>query len=178
MKKQNAKRIIKGVMTFIFILFFLQIILSSQILAANELNWEYPNKMGNNPYKFKPTDILNSQLIMQVVGCSGVVDKVSGAVMNLIKGKATVKIQKTLEEEVILEAAVNACLASKKTAMAGVAPAVNMSWTDFVDETDCEPIQRTKDGKTLDELIALRQDQQTTKIREECFNGKIGRAHV
>ncbi len=171
MKKQIAKKIILRAITFVFVLFFLQTIIPSPLLAADELNWDNPNKNSNNPYKFKPTDILNSQLIMQVVGCTGVVDKVSGAVMNFVKGKASVEALEKATRDKIVEAAVAACKSGKGSTMTAVASILNMNWTDVVDEIDCKPLQRTRDGGTIDELIKLRQDQATSKTREECFNG-------
>lgn len=171
MKKQIAKKIILGAITFIFALFFLQAILPSPSLAANELNWGNPNKNGNNPYKFKPTDVLNSQLIMQVVGCSGVVDKVSGAVMNFIKGKDSVAALKKMTTEEIMNAAVAACKASKTSTKSAVIPIINMNWAELVNEVDCKPLQRTRDGGAIDELIKTRQAEETSKTREECFNG-------
>ncbi len=171
MKKQFAKKIISRAITFTFALFFLQIILATQVIAANELNWENPNKNGNNPYRFKATDVLSSPLIMQVVGCTGAVDRVSGAIMSFVRGdKANEKLKKAAKERIVA-AAVESCKASKKGGKATVIPIINMNWAEFVNEVDCKPIQKTQDGKTIDELIELRQDQQATKIRDECFSG-------
>ncbi len=169
MKKQIAKKIILGAITFTFALFFLQAILPSTAVGADELNWENPNKNGNNPYKFKATDMLSSQLIMQVVGCTGVVDNVSGAITTFISGGKE-KIQKEIKEKII-KAGTNACLGAKKGEKAAVIPIINMNWAEFVNEVDCKPIQLTSDGKTLDELIETRKSEQASKTREECFNG-------
>ena len=171
MRKFFSKKTISKAMIFILALFFLQTIFYLPTLAANELNWENPNKSGNNPYKFKPTDVLNSQLIMQVVGCSGVVDKVSGAVMNFIKGKASVDALKKMTTEEIVNSAVAACKASKSSTKSAVIPIINMNWAELVNEVDCKPLQRTRDGGAIDELIKTRQGEEASKTREECFNG-------
>jgi len=173
MKKQILIKIISKVIIFSFAVFFLQTFLPLQASAA-ALNWDNPNKNGNNPYKFKPQDVLNSQLIMQVVGCTGVVDKVSAAVVGFVQGKAGAAAAKALKDKTtdeIVKKAIAACQASKKGAMSGAATIPNLSLTDVVNMTDCKPITKTADGKTLNELITTRQAEAASKTREECFNG-------
>ncbi len=176
MKKRIAIKIIGGAIIFSFAMFFLSGILPSKASAASSkgLNWDNPNKNGNNPYKFKPADVLNSQLIMQVVGCTGVVDKVSAAVIGFVQGKAgkvvaAVLRQKTMDQ--ITAAAVKACQSGKKTGMISVAGIPNLSLTDVIDLTDCKPIQKTADGQTVAQIISLKQDEAAAKTRDECFNG-------
>src|ERR1035437_3724771 len=95
MKKQIAIKIISGAIIFIFAMFFLQVVSPLKVNAATTgLNWTNPNASGNNPYKFKPQDVLNSQMIMQVVGCTGVVDKISNALTGLFQKKLTEKMKK------------------------------------------------------------------------------------
>ncbi|MFA6386648.1 MAG: hypothetical protein WCW04_02685 [Candidatus Paceibacterota bacterium] len=177
MKKRIAIKIIGGAIIFSFAMFFLGSFLPLKASAATTnkgLNWENPNKNGNNPYKFKPADVLNSQLIMQVVGCTGVVDKVSAAVVGFVQGKAgkvaaAALKQKTMDQ--ITAAAVKACQSGKKITMGGVAGIPNLSLTDVVNLTDCKPIQKTADGQTVAAIVALKQDEAAAKTRDECFNG-------
>lgn len=49
-----------------------------------KLDWENPNKNGDNPYRFSSQNILDSGLMMQVVGCTGVVDSVSKYLADLL----------------------------------------------------------------------------------------------
>jgi hypothetical protein len=176
MKKRIAIKIIGGAIIFSFAMFFLSGILPSKASAASStgLNWENPNKNGNNPYKFKPADVLNSQLIMQVVGCTGVVDKVSAAVMGFVQGQAgkeAAKILKKKTNDAIQAAAVKACATSEKVSTAGVASVPNLSLTDVTTLINCHEIQNAKDQAAIDELIATRQAEAAAKTRDECFNG-------
>lgn len=161
---------------FSLAMFFLSGILPLKASAAGNtgLNWDNPNKSGNNPYKFKPADVLNSQLIMQVVGCTGVVDKVSSAVMGFVQGQAgkeAAKILKKKTNDAIQAAAVKACATTKKTSTAAVASIPNLSLTAVTTLINCHEIQNAKDQAAIDELIATRQAEAAAKTRDECFNG-------
>lgn len=173
MKKQILTKIILGTIIFSFILFLSQTILISPLSAA-ELNWSNPNSNGRNPYKFKPQDVLNSQLIMQVVGCTGVVDKVSSAVMGLIQRKAMEA--KEIAEEAALNALRETCKTTMKGSVAAAATAAAAARTgDSLVEVpklvDCKELNFTQDNKSLKQQIKTRQKEEISKIREECFNG-------
>lgn len=167
MEKQIVKKIIGGMAVFIFAMFFLQAILPSQIFAEAPLNYDNPNANGKNPYKFKVTDVLNSQLIMQVVGCTGVVDKISTAVTNFLKGGA-----KDLLSDKTLAAVRQACAGGKGSAEMGAATIINTLITEALkDIIDCKTVQNTSDNKTLRATIQAAQDAKAAKNREECLNG-------
>ncbi len=72
----------------------------SQVSAEATLNWDKPN--GPSPFKFKIKDFLNPQLLMSVVGCTGVVDKISGSIMKLVQfkniGKTVRKMKRKIKE--------------------------------------------------------------------------------
>lgn len=174
MEKQIVTKIISRTIIFMFVIFFLQVVLPLSVSAATGLNWDNPNANGNNPYKFKPQDVLNSQLIMQVVGCTGVVDKVSSAITGFIQGKASTAAtellnQKTADAEAA--ALIKTCQTGKKTGMTGVASIPNLSLTDVVGLIDCQTVTKTSDAKALAELIQTRKADAAAKTREECFNG-------
>ncbi len=75
MKKQTAKKILS---LFIISIFLMQAVLPSTVLADNQaLNYDNPNKNGDNPYKLSLNGIISSGLLTNLVGCTGIVDKVS-----------------------------------------------------------------------------------------------------
>lgn len=65
--------------------------------AEIKLNWDNPNKNGNNPYRFTSNNVLNSDLVMKVIGCTGVVNKISSAIYGF--QNATDTITKTAENK-------------------------------------------------------------------------------
>src|SRR5680860_1415950 len=81
MKKLSRLKII----TFIILIVFSIQFFSPLQINAESLNWDNPNS-GRNPYKFKLSDYLNSNTMMAVVGCTGVVDKISGTLADLMSG--------------------------------------------------------------------------------------------
>jgi hypothetical protein len=167
MKKQIVIKIIGSAIIFSFAMFFSQVILPSQTSAA-ALNWENPNASGNNPYKFKPQDALNSQMIMQVVGCTGVVDSVTTAITNFAKGAllgdASTKASADAKRLV--------CLVGKKIVegAAAIIPYVNTQGA-IADTIECNKIQATADPavkKAIDDGTAA---AAAAKKRQECFDG-------
>lgn len=166
MEKQTVKKIISISIIFIFVMFFIQTISPYQTYGA-ALNWENPNKNGNNPYKFKPQDVLNSQTIMQVVGCTGIVDKVSGAIMGLVK-KGTQAVMELLQQKAIIKA----CLAAKGGAQTAAGGVPNLTITTALGTVvNCDEINNTNDEGIKSQLAndAIKADAE--KKRTECFNG-------
>lgn len=171
MKKQIVKKIISTTIVFIFAIFFLQILSPNIISAANELNWENPNKNGQNPYKFKPKDALNSQLIMQVVGCTGVVDKVSAAITGLVQRKSREFLKQKLEDK-LAEKIIKYCDALKESAVAGSSMAINLQLTTAeIEMIDCGTSTLTTDKKLLRQLMDDATKKATSDRVEQCFNG-------
>jgi hypothetical protein len=167
MKKQIVKKIISTTIVFLFAIFFLQILSPIVVSAANELNWENPNKNGRNPYKFRPQDALNSQLIMQVVGCTGVVDKVSGAITGLVQKKKQAIIRKMKREAVI-----QVCQKGKAAAETSVSWLEQQYVNAIKDSIDCnEYMNVLQSPEYMDQMIATDEKTASTKKREECFNG-------
>lgn len=169
MKKQTAKKIISGAMILIFAMFFLQAISPEPAYAA-KINWENPNKKGNNPYKFKVTDSLNSQLIMQVVGCTGIVDKVSAAITGLFQKRLTAK------KEEIKEDVVRKICGKAKGAAEGTAAATDKVGTQFTNALkDIIGCNDAVVAKMTPTQIKDMYDQAAARVAEqkrtECLNG-------
>ena len=80
--KKGARKKIKQVI--LSILFLGQIFLSPMMVGASSLiNWENPNKNGDNPYKIDFSNIINSGLLTQVVACTGVTNKIAGVIFGI-----------------------------------------------------------------------------------------------
>ncbi|HLP86912.1 MAG TPA: hypothetical protein VK153_03515 [Candidatus Paceibacterota bacterium] len=167
MKKQTVVKIIGSVLIFTFAMFFVQAVSPSPLFAANELNWENPNKNGKNPYAFKPSNVLNSQLMMQVVGCTGVVDKVSTAITDFAAQQANEFLTSQLKSA----AKVAICKVGKVLGITAVASIPYGNLTDVTKEIPCNEIQQTTDVKLIKEAKETRTAEEAAKKREECFNG-------
>lgn len=163
--------------TIVFAIIFSQVFLVNAAIAAPVLDWENPNKTGNmEPYKFKMEDVLNSDLMTQVVGCTGIVEKVSFALSNFTQSifnkgkKAAVAAAKA---EIIRKV----CKGGKKAGESGTAALDGTSrgsnfTTWLKDFIDCDEITKAK--KTDEELAneydkAQKEDSQ--RRMEQCFEG-------
>lgn len=98
MKKSITK---KTLSTLIIALFLLQAFIPSSALAGNTgLNYDNPNKFGSDsPYKVSLKGIINSRLLTSLVGCTGIVDKVSKVTTEFIQKKLTNKSEKTQQKQ-------------------------------------------------------------------------------
>ncbi|MFA6251247.1 MAG: hypothetical protein WC603_01310 [Candidatus Paceibacterota bacterium] len=170
MEKLMVKKLILGAIIFTFAIFFLQIISPLQTSAANQtLNWENPND-GKNPYKFTARSVLNSDMIMQVVGCTNVVDKVSEKIDNFIKDKISINALKNKLRE--NEKVIAACKAAENVGgtAVGSTPQVTLSPV-LLNWIDCKEIQNTKDSTVAKTLEDTAKADEAARKREACFNG-------
>ena len=68
-RKMHRKKIITIFFSIVFVFSLVFPYFSAKAAISDKLNWENPNKSGyNNPYKFDLSTVLNSQVLMQVVG--------------------------------------------------------------------------------------------------------------
>lgn len=170
-KKQITLKIISSFFVFLFFIFFSQSFLPYQVNGAN-LNWENPNKGGQNPYKISTDAILNSQTMMQVVGCTGLVDKITTFATDFAKNLAKRVLMTKAQKELQQKARVEACEKMKKSAAFSFAGVWNVAYTSAVVGTvDCNKIQSTEDEELKASVDNLKQSEESTKKMEQCFNG-------
>ncbi len=167
MKKNIMKKIIDGVIIFTFVMFLFQSILPIQASAA-ALDWSNPNKNGNNPYKFKPSDVLNSKTAMQVVGCTGVVDLVSAAVTKF----AQKQLNNLLTSKWANDAKTAVCTGVKNASMYVAGLVMNTTTTTAIaNAVDCNKPMMTKAPDVVAAVKKGTDEAAAAKKREECFNG-------
>jgi hypothetical protein len=189
MKKSNQilKTIISSLLLFLFVLSFSQIILPTNTSAItgieNKLNWENPNKKGDNPFTLTTDAILNPQTMVKVIGCTGITDKVAGAVSGFL-GKLTKDIftSATLRKQAkaaTKETVKAACEIGKGSAVGGTSlvpqtsPGVEPTALQkaIVAIGLCKEVQYTKDEQSAIEKSETNRRLAATELREKCFNG-------
>ncbi len=156
-----------SIMIILGIVLFLSLFVN--VNAETKLNWENPNSTGqSNPYRFKFTDVVNSQTMVQVVGCTGVVNKVSEAIMGLFQSDAFKEQVEEKAEEVFRKYC--ATLKISAGTAAGGAPMVDINDGVLTEEMQCMLLE-TADEKTQKQLIKSYKQQKQENFREECLNG-------
>lgn len=166
MKKQLVKKTILSLI--IFTLISPQIILPFHVEAEAKVNWENPSAKGN-PYKIQLTDALNSRLLVDVVGCTGLVENVSKAVTGFAQDQL-----KILQQKAYMRAKIRACESGKKGAVSAVAAAMNLSLTDIPLTIDCKPDPLYQPVVDTEAISANAKEQKKTREeerRKDCLNG-------
>lgn len=166
MKKQIGKKIII-IMGLIFI--STQFIYPLNTYGASKLNWDNPNQ-GKNPYKFKLSDYLNSQMAMQVVGCTGIVNKVSGTLANLMSGDVSdfkwiwAGRKAKIQERICVQARI-----SLMTGLSGI-PQVDPERAAESAAKFCHT-QKTSNKETEKAMKDELKLEKGNQFRDECLNG-------
>lgn len=169
-----TKKLISGTITLFIIFSFIFSPSISYAIGTTQLNWENPNSSGApNPFKFKLSDSLNSSNIMDVVGCTGIVNKVSTAVIGFVQkpiNDALDRIKKRAEEKVKAAAVRAAGAAVGSTAIVPVVVGIALedAIVDTADKIETAPVEDLE-KKKRDEEEKKRQD--AIQKREECLNG-------
>lgn len=181
--KKNTLRIIHIFVLFIFIFSLVQNISikkAEAVEAQKKLDWVNPNKNGNNPYKLTTDALLNPKTMMAVVGCTGIVDKVSTAATNFLKNSLNKVMYSKALKLIGKETIEKYCAQGKaiaKTAVSG-APTILGNGVDSaaiqvaIEEMGlCNNTDNTKDRAAILEIQKTNAILDATKKREECFNG-------
>ena len=174
MKKQTITKITSGLIIFVFVVSFFQFTIPAQ--AATNLPYSNPNQ-GNSTYKFKISDVVNSNLLTSVVGCTGVVNKVSTWMLRFVQSPKQAAKATKADIEKLKNQLRNACAAGKAAleAVVGAIPFVN-NLTSTADTASETVKWCTKQVDTLnDQQIAILQDAKDTqdevKTKEQCLDG-------
>ncbi|HAE36450.1 MAG: hypothetical protein UR85_C0002G0072 [Candidatus Nomurabacteria bacterium GW2011_GWF2_35_66] len=170
-KKQIVLKIISGIIVFSFVISFSQFALPKEAGAA-ELNWDNPNKKGDNPYKINTDAILNPSTMMQVVGCTGLVDKVTSFTTDFLSNQANKLIQSIWKKKAAELAKNKSCKAVKASIVASMAGILNTEYaTALTDKIDCKDIQGVTDTDVLTQLQQDQKKNEAARKRSDCFDG-------
>jgi hypothetical protein len=172
MKKQTMTKIIGGIIIFTFVISFFQFISPSQVYAASSkgIDWENPNKTGAeySKYKFKVTDVVNSQVAMQVVGCTGVVNKVSAWAAKLLTSK---KMEEKAKQK-LYDLAKKSCTTTEKVSTGAAAGIMNFMYTDVVPLIfDCKKVQEVSNPTDFAIMVQDEKDRVQRDKLEGCYSG-------
>jgi hypothetical protein len=128
-RKQTTTKIIEKIIIFVFVVSLFSPILSIEAAASTSLTNLYnnPNQSGNNTYKFKISDVVNSGMLTSIVGCTGVVNKVASWMTSFVQSSAQQDLMNTANLNKVRAQLESACASTKASteAGAGATPVVN-----------------------------------------------------
>lgn len=166
------KRAKKKIRWLIFsTLFLAQIFLPSMTNASSLINWENPNKKGDNPYKINFENILTSGLLTQVVGCTGITNKIAKVIYETGEGLNKIKkVNSMMSKE--LKARLCNLVTGAAQGSAGTVIEVN-NLTDAIDKIiDCDAAaNKSYDKYTKEAVEDLKTDEEKRELIRTCFNG-------
>ena len=200
MNKNNIK------ITFLTIIFLVILGIfnySSNVEAANTNSSLYSNPNQYNPdasYKFKVSDIVNSQILTSVVGCTGVVNKAALWMSTLLQSPLQIAQMAKEKIDKIKNQLKSACSSTKAametaaqsaptmpgyvkpidTVISKVSGALTVPLDMNLKKSNVSPAKIEKicldqvdsmDPKTLDELVKQNDLQQEKNFKEQCFDG-------
>jgi hypothetical protein len=185
MKKQTGTKIILGLIIFVFLVSFSQFISPLNTKAESDISNLYNNPNqdnGKNPYKFKISDVVSSNLLTDVVGCTGVVNKVSTWMTKFIQSpaqQAKLTADKIARVRAQLE---NACAASKASSEAagdsipvigGLSKAIGTIYAKIkVGGVEaCKDKVQSMDPELLKKAIEEDERDAEIQMKEQCFDG-------
>lgn len=170
-------------------LLFTQIVLPLQVSADNQfLNYDNPNKSGNNPYKISLQGVISSGMLMNVVGCTGIVNKVSKVsttfIQDLLKTK-TERAARAAQKKLIatankivrqaMEKVSSTAVGAQSPLIVGDPGARAQLLAKQISDNAYEIAKNEKetiDMKVLDIALKNNQDEiAAASFREECLNG-------
>ena len=164
------------------------IVLPLQASADNlPLNYDNPNKGGNNPYKISLQGVVTSGMLMNVVGCTGIVNKFSKISTQFIQdlllrkterlakkatrqaARAADKIVKTASTAAVATAAATPGL---PTADAGTRVQKISELTSKFAHDAAQATSEEVDADDIDSALKRNEDKlRQANFREECING-------
>lgn len=158
----------------IIILFVIISIIPVQVKAA-VLSWSNPNGKVS-PYKIKLTDVINSKMLTQVVGCTGLVNKASLLIDSLSSAAWDYLAQQAVLSRAVAKACektLNAAATTIGATETAASPAAAKTQTIInTKEMACQSAKNAR-GDTFDTLLQTKRDAQTkaTINYEQCFKG-------
>lgn len=178
MKKQIGIKIISNLILLILVV---SIFYTPTIQAANESSlsnlYSNPNQSNSSTYKFKIKDVVNSNLLTSIVGCTGTVNKVSEWMSRFIQ--SPLQMGKLAKEEIAKKKKQlsDACSVVKAGAEAAgnSIPAIGGLADSISTKLESKVICRARVAATSDEEISKMIDAEkaTTArdFKEQCFDG-------
>jgi len=192
MEKRNLTmlKIISRLLIFIFIVSIFNDVLIVQAVNTPSMSSLYasPNQGGNNAYKFKVSDVVNPGMLSAVVGCTGVVNKVSTWMMKLIQSPtqtaklAAAKLEKVKDQ--LKSACTNVKAASEAAGdsapfIGGLSRSIDTIFTKLKFKLGggegeikaCQDQVASTDDKVLAEAVKQTEQEAEANLRVQCLDG-------
>ncbi|MDD2262580.1 MAG: hypothetical protein PHC31_11560 [Clostridia bacterium] len=179
MTKTNYEKTKKILFLGFLVFVFLAISNPFKTEADSLINWKNPNADGGGPFRLSGDNILEiiqeEGLITQVIGCTGVIDKVAGVLYDLESiGSALLSNPKDTINLLFSEKArAKACRSTKGASETAVGGTPQMTLPPGLELIiDCGPYANEGSSpKTDQKLEDLKKQEEKKKFTQDCLNG-------
>ena len=176
MKNKITTKIIIGLIIFSFVLSFSPLYTEKTFAATSSISGLYSNPNTNNKtYKFNVKNVVNSQLLMSVVGCTGVVNRVADWMFTMVTSVFKLNQKVDDEKEKARKMLLNACAMIKAGVLTGLGSIPLLSDTTTGGKTTldtwCKEHSNTTDNSLIDKAAEALKQQQQDSLRQQCFDG-------
>jgi hypothetical protein len=180
MKKQTVTKIILSVIIFALFVSISPVFSTTEAAVSNTVIsdlFSNPNQSGEiyNKYKFTTAQVLKSGILQNVIGCTGVVNKVATWMARFQSSPFKMKQKAEAEAKKRVEQIKAACKATKAAITQGLGLVPTASDTTTSTQTAFEKFCAESVDAKNDAQIALALDAQEAQtaqtVKEQCFDG-------
>lgn len=183
MKNKITTKTIAAIIMLVFVVsFYSPISVNANNLTISDL-YSNPNQSSyGDQFKFKAAQVLKSGIVQEVVGCTGVTDKVAGWMASVLKYGIGEKAQEKAEKDLRKQLEIN-CKAGKAASEggAGAVPVVNDQTSTVktifeiiaagLDTDACLEKVASTDKDLLLQMQKDAEEKKAENLEEQCFNG-------
>lgn len=177
----------------LLIIMFLSMLNFNFVQGATEQNisslWSNPNQTNkDSQYKLKLANILKSGVLQQVIGCTGVVDKVSTSMVKFVQSPAKQTAAKIEDIKKAKELLKDACSSTKAVATLAAGSISGTAVSDIVTpiketisnmkikngkefEKVCKEQVESTDPELLEKFAKSLKNQEEEKFKNQCLDG-------
>ena len=173
--KKTKKIIVLSLMVFVF----LGVFTPPKTQSASLINWKNPNADGGGPFTLTSDNIIdiviNEGLITQVLGCTGVIDKVAGALYNIEEfGKLLLSRPKEAVNRILGDKLMGRiCTVADATGETTAGSATTLTLPNGIDKlVDCGAWERTvKDEDAANASKDIKKEMEKDSFFTNCLGG-------
>lgn len=169
----------KAIASMTMLVFVVSLFAPTQTLTAAQTMsdlYSNPNQINQkDQFRFTTAQVLKSGLIQQVIGCTGVVNKVSGWMVGFVQSptkQAEMTMQKAIQIKTQLK---EACKATKTGSEAATGAIINTTLVKALDTTFekfcAEKVESELSPEQASVLVKTYEEDRNNNIKEQCLDG-------
>lgn len=176
MKNKATTKTIMGIIILVFVVSFYTPITSNAATQTMSDLYSNPNQISTkDQFRFTAAQVLRSGIIQNVIGCTGVVNKVAGWMVSFVQSpakQAEITMQKAIQIKKQLKDSCKAIKAGGEAASGSIINTMLVKTLDTTFEKFCaETVETEPTPKQAEALVKTYEEERNNNIKEQCFDG-------